>query len=494
MNDRPYRAALIGLGRIADTIDDETVGSGWLEPFSHMGSYMDVPEVLVVGAADRYREQRDAFGQRWGVSEDKLYDSYQEMLERERPDIVSICTHVAPRAEITLDIARMVREGRTGVKCIWVEKPMAVSLQEADSMVEACREAGVILMLNAMRASDVYYRRARSLIDEGALGKMLQITGHGSGSLAHMGVHWLGAMCVLAGGSERVSWLVGEAESDDKANSGGDLAGNAYLAFENGARGFCRMMPSGASTWTLDAIGENGTIAIRNGNEGYEFELWRMGQVVEGARPTPVRYVFPRPQRIWSAGVGQVKDAIECIESGKTPNCSGDMGRHLLEIAIAIRESHRLGNVRVDLPLADRSLALRRMWDDTPAARARPRHHRPARGNRETAVALLTIKRRSRPGLGVPYSPTPEHRARRGRHPHRPTAVILDPNRRNAPFDCRYVTAVYRLVRKPECVHHFRRDMPALERCTNKHEVANIHFTFNTKHDSLQTKVTLVFN
>ena len=238
------------MGRIADTIDDETVGSGWLEPFSHMGSYMDVPEVRVVGAADRYREQRDAFGQRWGVSEDKLYDSYQEMLERERPDIVSICTHVAPRAAITLDIVRMVREGRTGVKCIWVEKPMAVSLQEADSMVEACREAGVILMLNAMRASDVYYRRARALIDEGALGKMLQITGHGSGSLAHMGVHWLGAMCVLAGGSERVSWLVGEAESDDKANSGGDLAGNAYLAFENGARGFCRMMPSGASTWT----------------------------------------------------------------------------------------------------------------------------------------------------------------------------------------------------------------------------------------------------
>ena len=285
MNDEPYRAALIGLGRIADTIDDETVGSGWLEPFSHMGSYMDVPEVLVVGAADRYPEQREAFGQRWGVPEEKLYENYQEMLERERPDIVSICTHVAPRAEITLDIVRMVREGRTSVKCIWVEKPMAVSLLEADSMVEACREAGVILMLNAMRASDVYYRRARALIDEGVLGRMLQITAHGSGPLAHMGVHWLGAMCVLAGGNERVSWLVGEAESDEKANSGGDLAGNAYLAYENGARGFCRMMPSGASTWTLDAIGEKGTISIRNGNEGYEFELWRMGQVRRG-RPT----------------------------------------------------------------------------------------------------------------------------------------------------------------------------------------------------------------
>ena len=128
------------------------------------------------------------------------------------------------------------------------------------------------------------------------------------------------------------------------------------------------MMPSGASTWTIDAIGELGTIRIYNGNAGYEFELWKLGEFVEGARPTPVRHVFPRPQRIWSAQVGQVKDAIACIETGKTPNCSGDMGRHLLEIAIAIRESHRLGNVRVDLPLADRSLALVRLWDDRPSA------------------------------------------------------------------------------------------------------------------------------
>ena len=63
-----YRAALIGLGRIADTIDDEQVGSGWLTPFSHMGSYAAVPEVQVVGAADAYAEQRAAFGRRWGIA------------------------------------------------------------------------------------------------------------------------------------------------------------------------------------------------------------------------------------------------------------------------------------------------------------------------------------------------------------------------------------------------------------------------------------------
>ena len=381
MIDKRYRAALIGLGRIADTIDDEVIGDGWLVPFSHMGSYMDVQEVQVVGAADLYAEQREAFGERWTIPDTHLYENYEEMLEREKPDIVSICTSAAPRAKITLDIVRMVREGRTGVKCIWVEKPMATSLEEADAMVEGCREAGIILMMNAMRASDVYYRRARALIDEGVLGKMLQITAHGSGSLSHMGVHWLGAMCVLAGENERVSWVVGEVESDEKAAGNADLAGNAYLAFENGARGFCRMLPSAASTWTLDAIGEHGTIHLRNANDGYEFELWKMGKISDDAPATPVRHIFPRPQRIWSAGVGQVKDAINCIETGKTPNCSGDMGRHLLELAIAIRESHRRGNVRVDLPLADRSLYIRSaetLSGDTPRAIANPNRRRPA--------------------------------------------------------------------------------------------------------------------
>ena len=167
---------------------------------------------------------------------------------------------------------------------------------------------------------------------------MLLVTGYGAGNLSHMGVHLIGAMIVLAGGEApdgpRVSWVVGEAESDEKAAGDDDLRGNGYLAFENGVRGFFRMLPSGAAA-------------------------------------TPVRHIFPRPQKLWSAGVGQVKDIIACIETGKTPNCSGETGRHLLEIAIAVRESHRRGNARVDLPLADRSLAIRSaetLSGDTPNA------------------------------------------------------------------------------------------------------------------------------
>ena len=49
---------------------------------------------------------------------------------------------------------------------------------------------------------------------------------------------------------------------------------------------------------------------------------------------------------------------MDCIETGKQPRCSGQDGRKALEIAIAMRESHRQGGRRVDLPLPDRSLRI----------------------------------------------------------------------------------------------------------------------------------------
>ena len=55
-------------------------------------------------------------------------------------------------------------------------------------------------------------------------------------------------------------------------------------------------------------------------------------------------------------------DAIEgvcrSIEAGRETTCPGEFGREALEIAIALRESHRRGNVRVDLPLEDRGLRM----------------------------------------------------------------------------------------------------------------------------------------
>ncbi len=361
MSRTEYRVAIIGLGRIASTIDDEIrPGSGTMLPYSHMACYRETPGVKVVAGADPYEEQRDAFRVRWGV--ERLYADYHEMLERERPDIVSVCTSARPRPSIVKDCAA------GGAKAIWAEKPIAFSLAEADEMVATCRERGVKLAINCSRHWDAYWNLARGLIDAGEIGAVQQVMGYGQAGISHTGSHLLDLVRYLAGGE--ATWVFGEMESDEKAATDDDLQGNGYLAFDNGVRAFARMMPTGGAAWEFEVIGEHGR--IRSVANGREFEWW---QVDSGARRGEVvRRVLPRPERIQSPGVRAVLNIRDCIGTDREPKCSGVDGRAVLEIAVGMRESHRRGGVRVDLPLADRSLQIRSaetLGGDVPRALAK---------------------------------------------------------------------------------------------------------------------------
>jgi predicted dehydrogenase len=346
VSESRYRAAIIGLGRIASTIDDEVrPGSGILLPYSHMACYREVPQVEVVAGADPYPEQREAFRARWGV--DRLYDDYREMLEHERPDIVSVCTSARPRPGIVIDCAQ------AGVKAIWAEKPISFSLAEADAMVDVCRRHDVRLAINCSRHWDVFWNTVRDLIDAGEIGAVQQVTAYGPSHISHNGSHLLDLVRYLAGGEVR--WVFGEMESDAKAELDDDLQGNGYLAFDNGVRAYVRTMPAGGAYWEFEVIGERGR--IRSLSNGREYEWWQVPPGEDQAGP--VRRLFPRPTRIQSPGVRVILDIIECIETGREPKCSGVDGRAVLEVAIALRESHRRGGVRVGLPLEDRSLQIR---------------------------------------------------------------------------------------------------------------------------------------
>ena len=72
----------------------------------------------------------------------------------------------------------------------------------------------------------------------------------------------------------------------------------------------------------------------------------------------PAVYPYPWPAHIQGTGLSIIDDLASCIESGGDPQCSGEDGRAALEVAIAMRESHRTGGVKVGLPLEDRSLRI----------------------------------------------------------------------------------------------------------------------------------------
>ncbi len=358
---KTYRAAVIGLGRMGSTFDDEMDrGSSIYVPYCHTPAYVASPNVELVAGADPHEGQRSVYTERWGLDAEHVHDDYRTMLEREDLDLVSVCTNARHRPEIVEQVAK------SGVRAIWAEKPMAFSLAEADRMVEICADNSVALAVNCARRYNPHLTQASRMIQGGELGEIYQITALFNCFLSHNGTHGIDAMRYLVGGD--VEWVFGEMESDEAASREEDLTGNGYFAFDNGVRGYLRSTTVGPTGGEFDVIGSQGR--FRSLVDCQVFELYK---AVPGGRRDSLQMAqvpFPLPLNIPGSGLTIVADLIEAAEAGHSPRCSGEDGRKALEIAIAMRESHRRGGVRVDLPLTDRSLRIisaEAQGDGTPA-------------------------------------------------------------------------------------------------------------------------------
>jgi predicted dehydrogenase len=96
------------------------------------------------------------------------YTDYQVLLEREHPDIVLLCPELSKTAEIGAVVARHGAH-------IVTEKPLAVSLADAQRLVQAVRSAGVRLMTNWPSAWSGAVRRMQQLVQNGDAGTVLQV-------------------------------------------------------------------------------------------------------------------------------------------------------------------------------------------------------------------------------------------------------------------------------------------------------------------------------
>ena len=265
-----YRAAVIGLGRMGSTFDDEIKKGGSIFlPYCHAPSYTASPHTELVAGADPHTEQGAIFAERWGLSAGQIYADHREMLAAEKPDFVSVCTTARHRAAILHDVID------AGVKAIWSEKPFTLSLAEADAVIEQLEKKGVALAINCSRRYNPFMSETRRMVDAGELGAILQVTAYTMCNLSHNGSHAIDAMRYLVGGD--VEWVFGEMESDEKAAGEDDLMGNGYLAFDNGVRGFIRAMPTGLAPWEFDVIGTEGRVRSLAQGLDREYTRWVPG-------------------------------------------------------------------------------------------------------------------------------------------------------------------------------------------------------------------------
>ena len=145
MNEK-YRAGVIGCGGISR---------------SHARASHQHERVNLVAAADINPEALKKFADQFSIS--AKYANYKEMLAKEALDLVSVCTWQGTHAEITIAAAE------SGVKGILCEKPMAVNLGEADSMIEACDRSGTKLVICHQHRFDAINVEARKLVQEGVI-------------------------------------------------------------------------------------------------------------------------------------------------------------------------------------------------------------------------------------------------------------------------------------------------------------------------------------
>ena len=187
-----YRTAIIACGMIA-----RVHTRGWLGVSG---------QPTAIGAlADTNADARRDFGDFFGVGEDHRYSDYREMLDKERPDFVDVCSWHQQHAEMV--IAAAARQP----KAILCQKPMAVDLQQADEMLTACARNNVKLLIAYQRPHHAVWLKARDLIREGAIGKVQQVQLVCGGNLLNTNSHNI-RLALFLMDEPKVEWVMGGVE------------------------------------------------------------------------------------------------------------------------------------------------------------------------------------------------------------------------------------------------------------------------------------------
>jgi predicted dehydrogenase len=318
-----YRVGIIALGGISR---------------AHMAGYATLPNVQVVAGADvseaalaKFREQHP---------EVSLYADYHEMLARERLDVVSVCSWPGLHAPM------VVAAAEAGVKGIACEKPMCLSLQEADQMLAACQKSGACLVVGHQRRYNLRYSQAKAALANGEIGELQEVQSLCRGDLFTDATHSLDLLRFFADDAP-LTWLIGQVERKRGMSRFGhevEDAALAFLQFESGVRGLVQVgdVSPRPAYQRIVLQGSKGRIEIGGDGE----ERWR---ILNDAQAGWVTHEVDQ-QSVGDPFGMYLADLLRVMEEGSDHPLKGESGRAALEIIVAIFESSRR-RARVNLPV-----------------------------------------------------------------------------------------------------------------------------------------------
>jgi predicted dehydrogenase len=340
---RKWRVAILGLGH-------------WYSAYGLARSLPEYARAELVAAAWHDQPQLDAFTTAFGVPG---YRDYGEMLERERVDIVHIAAPVSELMDVTIQAAR-------AGKHILLGKPMAMTLEQADRMVEAVESAGVTCFpfqgIMRLRLGDLKARLAK-----GEIGDLAVIHQTSRWSIAEDGYNsgrpgWFADPKHVPGGAlidegiywmDLFTWLTDSAVVEVEARTANIVHkdidvedwGLATFTLANG------VIATLEASWTINAPRKTAPSPKQNsvvrlelvGTRGEIIDQWFRdpGRAVLAAGAAD--WVFERQsgERFAAAAPFPLDHVIDSLEANRAPAASIREARNALGVAMAAYQSAR---------------------------------------------------------------------------------------------------------------------------------------------------------
>jgi len=335
----------------------------------HAAAIQAMPEAAEVAAvASPTPGHAAALARKYDIP--RVFLDYREMLREPDIEMITIAAPNHLHARMTVDAARAGKH----VVC---EKPLAMTLEEADLMIDTCRREGVLLLYAEELFFTPKYVKAKEMADQGAFGKVhlvkqsekhfgphspwfWDVERSGGGALMDLGCHgiafcyWFLGRPVIESVCAHMGTYVhgGRTEGEDEAVCVIEFAGGAMGVVENS---WCRR---GGMDDRIEVFGEGGcTYAnLHMGNALPTYSERGYAYAVEKA-PATTGWTYPVFEELWNYGLPQeMRHFARAVRGKEEPRATGEDGRVVLEAVCAGYASAGQGR-KIAMPFRPSGLA-----------------------------------------------------------------------------------------------------------------------------------------
>ncbi|MBO9605659.1 MAG: Gfo/Idh/MocA family oxidoreductase [Paenibacillaceae bacterium] len=330
-----YRAAVIGLGKIG--IGFDVPPQQYAQ--SHVGAIVRSPDIELVAGVGTRPEQGEQLATL--APEARFYLSLDEMLQSHELDIVCICTSSHVRYEIVEKVL-----ANSKVKLIFLEKPVATSLPEAEKIVALAAQYDCRVIVNLSRRWSDGVRRIRQAVQEGRYGKLRYVHLRYTRGIYNYGSHMFDLVRFTAGSMEQVQVLRQVPTSGDER---GDWCYSFTFSLDrDSAAGYAEAFDDHDYVmFEMELYFEKGKIELLLGGDEIRYYEATPHPMIPGY--DLLTFAHAETGLLTQASVMQqaIYHLADVLRHGTTPASTLADGTYPMYVAEALLESHRCGGAVV---------------------------------------------------------------------------------------------------------------------------------------------------